>query len=200
MTSGRLVSALRIAAVALMLAYSGGAAAQDASGSSAAEPPPETPAPKSAPAPKKKAPASKKVTKPTPRGIYLSPITPVSPLVNVHDKVLLECRVQSELPQAIAARSYDVTMTEGTGAMKLDLRIIDVHAPSGGIFTGPKWITVEGRLIQGKTIKGSFIAKESSMASMSACGMLTKVIAVLADDIVAWLRHPAHDSNLGGAR
>ena len=137
---------------------------------------------------------------PVPTGIHLSPTTPVAPSVNVHDKVLDQCNLQTLLPQQIASRNPDIVLSDAPGAMKLELKIVDVHAPSGGVFSGPKWITVDGKLLQGKTVKGSFIAKETSMASMSACGMLSKVVTVLASDIAAWLAHPTKGATLGSAR
>ena len=147
------------------------------------------------PAPKPK--TSKPVVS---KGIHLSPVTPVAPSVHVHDKVLEECRLQSLLPQTIAERNSEIVLTEAGGSQRLELEIVDIHAPSGGWFSGPKWITVEGRLLQGKTVKGSFIAKETSMASATACGMLSKVITVLAGDIVSWLENPSKNAKLGSAR
>lgn len=132
--------------------------------------------------------------------IHLAPTAPVASTANVHQKTLDECRIQTLLPQSIAERSSDVELSDKPGAMKLELTIVDVHAPSGGWFSGPKWITVEGRLLQGKTVKGNFVAKETSMASASACGMLSKVILVLAGDIATWLQNPAKDARLGSAR
>ena len=145
---------------------------------------------------KSKAPASA----PSAKRIHLSPMTPLASTVNVHEKTLDECRIQTLLPQSIAERSPDVELTDAPGAMKLELKIVDVRAPSGGWFSGPKWITVDGRLLQGKTVKGDFVAKETSMASASNCGMLSKVILVMAGDIAAWLQNPAKGSRLGGAR
>jgi hypothetical protein len=166
-------------------------------------PPPEVPKPATpADAARPAAPASKPKSSKAPvsRGIHLSPVTPVAPAVHVHDKVLQECRLQSLLPQSIADRNSDIVLTEAGGSQRLDLKIVDIHAPSGGWFSGPKWITVEGRLLQGKTVKGSFIAKETSMASATACGMLSKVITVLAADIVYWLQNPTKNATLGSAR
>jgi hypothetical protein len=137
---------------------------------------------------------------PAAKGIHLSPMTPVAPSVHVHDKVLQECRLQSLLPQSIAERNSDVVLTESGGSQRLSLTIVDIHAPSGGWFSGPKWITVEGKLLSGKTVKGSFIAKETSMASATACGMLSKVITVLGGDIAYWLQNPTKNATLGSAR
>jgi hypothetical protein len=134
-----------------------------------------------------------------PSGIHLSPVTPIGATVTVHPKVLEECQLQSILPKEIAERNSDVVLSDAAGGTRLELKIVDVHAPSGGVFSGPKWITVDGRLLQGKTVKGSFIAKETSMASATACGMLSKVMVVLAGDIAEWLHNPSKDAHLGHA-
>ena len=194
----------------LVLALVPRAIAQDdpAAGAAAAQAPPEAapPTQKIGPgappaAPRSPAPPAKAKAKAAPaKGIHLSPVTPLAKTVNVHPKVLEECQLQSLLPQSIAERNPDVVLSDGAGAMKLELKIVDIHAPSGGFFSGPKWVTVDGRLMQGKTLKGSFVAKESSMGSATACGMLRKVIVVMAGDIAEWLHNPTKDAHLGRAR
>ena len=129
--------------------------------------------------------------------IHLARTTPLSAAVRAHDKVLEGCKLQTMLPQLIAERSSDVVLDDRAGGTRLELIITDVHAPSGGVFSGPKWITVEGKLVSGKTVKGDFLVKETSMASATACGMLTKVMTVIADDIAAWLRSPSKGARLG---
>lgn len=198
-----------LAALCLVLAAAREGRAQDAGPSDS---PPPTVAPLAVPpaapqakplgpgaVPAKK-PAAKAAAAAAAKGIHLSPITPVSPSVHVHEKVLAECRLQTLLPQLIAERNTDIVLSDAPGGQKLELKIVDIHAPSGGWFSGPKWVTVEGRLLQGKTVKASFIAKETSMASATACGMLQKVVTVLASDIAGWLQNPQKGSTLGSAR
>ena len=104
---------------------------------------------------------------------------------------------EGEVPERFVARA-------SLGNMRVDGAQYGAHltflAPSGGWFSGPKWITVEGKLLHGKTVKGSFIAKETSMASATACGMLSKVITVLAADIAYWMQNPTKNATLGSAR
>jgi hypothetical protein len=138
--------------------------------------------------------------KSAPAGITVARSTPISASVNVHDKTLEQCNLQTMLPQLISEKNADVQLSDKHGATHLDLRIVDIHAPSGGVFSGPKWVTVEGKLMAGKTVKGDFVAKETSMGSATACGMLSKVMAALAGDIAEWVRSPAKDARLGGAR
>lgn len=196
--------AATLAVVALLLASPTGAVAQEADSTApvSGKLPPNAapPAKKVGPGAPAAPAAAAKPAAPAGGGIHLSPTTPLAAGVVVHDKILSECRIQTDLPRAIAERNSDVVLSDKPGGRRLDLKIIDVQAPSGGWFSGPKWITVEGRLLRGKALEGSFIAKETSMASATACGMLGKVIRVLGDDIAAWLRHPAKNSKLGSAR
>jgi len=138
--------------------------------------------------------------KAAPSGIQLSRRTTVASGVNVHDKVLQECNLETMLPQLIAERNSEVHLVDTAGGTHLELRIVDVHAPNGGVFSGPKWLTVEGKLVSGKGVTGDFVAKESSMASATACGMLSKVMTVMAGDIATWLQSPTKGARLGHAR
>lgn len=157
--------------------------------------PPATVKP-SKPAPK---PAAKAAT-PVAKGIQLNRRATLASGVNVHDKVLEKCEIETTLPQLIAERNSEVTIVEKAGGTHLELRIVDIHAPSGGVFSGPKWITVEGKLLSGKTVKGTFTAKETSMGSAGTCGMLHKVMVTMSGDIAAWLINPSKDAKLGRAR
>lgn len=209
--SAALLAAIALTAPCFAVAQDEAAPSGDASGSSVTKPAmsqkvgpggtagdakPAGPSGEAKPA----APAKAKTKAAPAKGIHVAPVTPVAQSVRVHEKVLEQCRLQTLLPETIAQQNPEVVLSGGSGAMKLELTIIDIHAPSGGVFSGPKWMTVEGRLLQGKTVKGTFVAKETSMASASACGMLQKVTVVLAADIVAWLKNPQKGSKLGSAR
>ncbi len=139
---------------------------------------------------------STKTEKPATSGIQLARKATVSAGINVHDKVLAECNLETTLPQLVAEKSTKVTLVDSPSGTHLELRIVDIHAPNGGFFSGPKWITVEGKLLSGKTVKGDFTVKESSMASATACGMLSKVMTVIAEDIAAWLENPTKGARL----
>lgn len=141
-----------------------------------------------------KTPSSKTV--PT-KGIQLSRTAPLEPGINVHPEVLRECRIQTKLPQWIADRAPSVTLVDKAGGPnRLELKILDIHAPNGGMFSGPKWLVVEGRLFSGGVQKGNFTEKLSSMASTTACGMLDKVMRAMAVDIAGWIAHPTKNATL----
>jgi len=151
-------------------------------------------------------PAPRPVPQPQPRvevvvepGVHISPITPLAETVNVHAKVLEQCRLQTMLALLIAERHPEVVVSDADGQYRLELTIIDIRAPSGGIFSGRKSVTAEGVLFQGRSVIGSFVAKRSSLSS-TTCGMIANVIIVMAGDIAQFLYNPSHDARLGEAR
>lgn len=152
------------------------------------------------PAPPAKAKGKAAKAEPASKGIQVVRKATVAPSVNVHDNVLTQCQLETKLPEMIAQRNPSVTLSDSPSGTRLELRIVDIHAPNGGWFSGPKWMTVEGKLYAGKTLKGDFLAKQTSMASATACGMLDKVMTVMAGDIAAWLNNPTKGARLGSAR
>lgn len=192
-----------LVSLSFVVAFAMPVRAQDAAPSSdaaAAEAPAAPPKPSGSAGPAVTKPTPKRKASAAAKGYQLSRSAPVAGSANVHEKVLSECRIQTVLPEMIADRAPSITLVDKAGGSRLELKIVDIHAPSGGFFSGPKWITVEGRLFSGGTLKGNFLAKETSMASASACGMLHKVMTVLAGDIAAWLDNPQKNSRLGSAR
>ncbi|MBI4885408.1 MAG: hypothetical protein HY826_15285, partial [Actinobacteria bacterium] len=115
-------------------------------------------------------------------------------------KTIVDCRLQSLLPAAVAERNSKIVLTDLPAGKVLTLKIVDIEARSGGFFSGRKEITVEGRLTDAGKVKGTFTAKESSLGSVSNCGILEKAIRELAGDIGAWVDRPAMNSRLGNTR
>jgi hypothetical protein len=113
-----------------------------------------------------------------------------------------ECQVQTLVPQGIQQAGADVTLvdTPAKGGRWLELTISEVHAPGGGLFSGPKWLTVAGTLYdRGKTI-GSFRAKRLTTGMRSTCGSLAKIAQVIGQDIAGWLTAPSMNAEIGDAR
>ena len=75
-----------------------------------------------------------------------------------------------------------------------------MHALGGGPFSGPKWMTVEGKLYDKGKLIGSFRAKRLSTAVKSTCGTLARISQAIGQDIAAWLQAPSMDAELGDAR
>ena len=111
-----------------------------------------------------------------------------------------QCQLQTRIPEAIAANSAEVELVDGEG--ELALEITEVHAPGGWVFSGPKWIQVNGRLTrEGKVL--AFRAKRFSAFNPFAggtCGILASISRAIGSDIAAWLENPTPNAELGDAR
>jgi len=127
---------------------------------------------------------------------------PIAPNAGASLPVQQECQLQALVPQAIQTAGGDVTLVDAPakGGRWLELTISEVHAPGGGLFSGPKWMTVSGTLRdRGKTI-GSFRAKRLSTGMRSTCGSLAKIATVVGQDIAGWLAAPSMNAEIGDAR
>ena len=125
--------------------------------------------------------------------------TPYAPGALV-PRVQDECSLDTQIPTTLAAATGELRTVEKLGkGRRLELTIQDVHAPGGGAFSGPKWVTLRGELRDGDKLLGSFVAKRQTVFGGGTCGMLQKVIDAIAGDVAAWLAAPSTDARLGNA-
>jgi hypothetical protein len=127
---------------------------------------------------------------------------PIAPSAGASGPVQQECQLQTLVPQGIQQAGADVTLVDAPakGGRWLELTISEVHAPGGGPFSGPKWMTVSGTLRDRGKVIGSFRAKRISTGPRSTCGSLAKIATVLGQDIAAWLAAPSMNAEIGDAR
>jgi hypothetical protein len=127
----------------------------------------------------------------------------------VPEKVRAQCALETGIPKAIAAASTDVELVSGkvnrAQGRALEITIHDVHAPGGGVFSGPKWGNVTGELYENGKLIGSFRARRSTMGGawgmfMGSCSILDRVSKALGQDIATFLTAPRLDAALGEAR
>jgi hypothetical protein len=126
---------------------------------------------------------------------------PILPSAGATSAVQSECQLQTLVPQAIQQAGADVTLVDAPakGGRWLELAISEVHAPGGGPFSGPKWMTVTGTLRDRGKVIGSFRAKRVTTGVRSTCGSLAKVATVIGRDIAAWLAAPSMNAEIGDA-
>jgi hypothetical protein len=125
---------------------------------------------------------------------------------DVRDIIKKECKLQTRLPGFIKSAGAEVTLVDrlsGEGE-RLELSISEVHAPSGGVFSGPKWIEVTGTL-KGAGAPKHFRAKRFSTGGAfgqfkGTCAIIGRATKVVGMDIAAWLREPTDGAELGDAR
>jgi hypothetical protein len=126
----------------------------------------------------------------------------ILPTAGATSAVQSECGLQTAVPQAVAQAAADVTLVDAPAKSGrwLELSISEVHAPGGGMFSGPKWMAVSGKLHDRGKVIGSFRAKRVSTSARSTCGSLAKIATVIGQDIAAWLSAPSMNAELGDAR
>ena len=121
-----------------------------------------------------------------------------------------QCQLQSKVPEFIQqAAGSSVELVDGALDRKkgrvLELEITEVHAPGGGGFSGPKWMSVKGELYdKGKQI-GSFRAKRYSTGGAFAgfkgtCSIIGRCTKAIGADVASWLGAPTPNAELGDAR
>jgi len=127
---------------------------------------------------------------------------PIAPNAGASPAVQQECQLQTLVPQGIQQAGADVTLVDAPakGGRWLELSISEVHAPGGGPFSGPKWISVSGTLHDRGKVIGSFRAKRVTTGARSTCGSLAKIATVIGQDIAAWLTAPSMNAEVGDAR
>ena len=84
---------------------------------------------------------------------------------------------------------------------RLTLVTQTLHTVAGGIWTGPKWVVIEGTLTEdGRTI-GTFEGRRQSIrGAFGSCKTVRELGEAVADDILGWLEAPKMNSKLGDAR
>jgi len=120
-----------------------------------------------------------------------------------------ECTLQTRVPAFIQEFAPDVQLVDGPLPTKsgraLELSIIEVHAPGGGVFSGPKWMAVYGKLWDAGKLVGSFRAKRFTTggafgAFKGTCSILGRCAKAIGMDVGKWLEKPTMDAELGDAR
>ncbi len=106
------------------------------------------------------------------------------------------------MPTAIQQAGADVQLVgaPNKAGRVLELAISELHAPGGGLFSGPKWMAVEGKLYEKGKLTGSFRAKRLSTAVKSTCGTLARISQTIGQDAAASLQAPSMNAELGDAR
>jgi hypothetical protein len=82
----------------------------------------------------------------------------------------------------------------------MTLEITHMRVTGGGVYSGPKVMTVEGELLRDGKVEGSFTARRGSMRRARACKLLEADERTIAKDILEWLKSPSMDAKLGDAK
>ncbi|MBB3167147.1 hypothetical protein [Simiduia aestuariiviva] len=126
----------------------------------------------------------------------------------VRKAVVDECELQNKVPAFLAkfARK-SVSLVDGdlsaTGR-RLEMEIVSANASGGGAWSGAKSMTVEGKLYEGDTLIGDFVATRYSTGGVFAgfkgtCSIVGRCAKSIAKDISEWLQNPTKGAYLGDA-
>ena len=137
--------------------------------------------------------------------VQVRSVAGVATTSTIPPNVKRECNIQNELPAAVVANAADAKLVPGKpkSGLYLDLVFTYVHAPGGGMFSGPKWLEARGTLQRGEKKLRSFRVKRISSGRgpfSRTCATLAKVTNVMGQDIAGWLADESAGSLLGDAR
>jgi hypothetical protein len=135
---------------------------------------------------------------------------PFASTAQVPPAVKEQCQLETKLPEFLSqAAGGSVQRVDGALNRKvgrvLEMEITEVHAPGGGAFSGPKWMSVKGELYdRGKQI-GSFRAKRVTTggafgAFKGTCSIIGRCSKAIGEDIARWLAAPTQNAEIGDAR
>jgi hypothetical protein len=135
--------------------------------------------------------------------VQVRSVAGVATTSTVPPKVKQECNIQQDLSASVVANAPNAKLVQKkpSSGLYLDLVVTEVHAPGGGMFSGPKWIAARGTLQRGEKKLRSFRAKRMSGGPFtSTCGMLAKATNAMGLDIAGWLADENAGSLLGDAQ
>ena len=122
-----------------------------------------------------------------------------------NENIRRECTWNTTMPVYLAKESGGrVKVAEQSLDKVMDTKLVLVathlHAIGGGGWTGPKWLVLEGKLMEGDKLLGNFEARRQTIrGSMRSCGTLESLSEDIADDILEWLKAPGLNAKLGDA-
>lgn len=121
------------------------------------------------------------------------------------ENIRRECTWNTTMPQYLAKKSDGrVQVAEkniDTAAdKKLMLVATHLHVIGGGPWSGPKWLVLEGKLLEKGKLIGNFEARRQTIGgSLKTCGTLESLSEEIGDDILEWLKNPGLNAKLGDA-
>jgi hypothetical protein len=129
---------------------------------------------------------------------------------DVPKAVLDECKLENELPDAVAAKAKEsgvaITFADkvtGSEAGKtLQMEIADVVADGNAFIGHRKAMTVKGKLYEKGAVIASFKDRRTSMGGAFGnfkgnCAVLERTAKAIGEDIGQWLAAPKMDAKLG---
>ena len=131
---------------------------------------------------------------------------PIAENVDVSQAVRNECQLGEKVSTFLAQFASNVTVSDdATKGRYLRMEITEVVATGGGAWSGPKWMTVKGTLLENDKAIASFRAKRYSTGGAfggfkGTCSIIGRCTKAIAEDIANWLKSPVDGAELGDAQ
>lgn len=124
--------------------------------------------------------------------------------------VKAECDLETKIPNYVFAEAKGevegLTFVDKPGAGRtLSMTIKSVAGAGGGAWSGPKQITIEGKLTEKNKVVGTFVGTRVSGGGAfggykGTCKILDRCAKALGKDVAGWLLEPTMNARLGDAR
>jgi hypothetical protein len=131
---------------------------------------------------------------------------PIAENVDVSQAVRNECQLGEKVSTFLAQSASNVTVSDDSKMGRyLRMEITEVVATGGGAWSGPKWMTVKGTLLENDKAIASFRAKRYSTGGAfggfkGTCSIIGRCTKAIAEDIAEWLKNPVDGAELGDAQ
>ena len=137
--------------------------------------------------------------------IGIPKVVPVAEGVQVSDAVKNECQLGEKVSEFLLHDANVKVSDNPNEGRYLDMSITEVFAAGGGAWSGPKWMTVSGTLMENGKKVAAFRAKRFSTGGAfggfkGTCSIIGRCTKAIAEDIAAWLKNPIDGAQLGDAR
>lgn len=122
-----------------------------------------------------------------------------------NEDVRKECNWNTTMPRYLAEESKGrVIVAENKSNTNTGKRLVlvatNLHTLGGGGWTGPKWLVLEGKLMDGDKLLGNFeVRRQTIGGSFRGCSTLESLSEEISDDILEWLKAPGLNAKLGDA-
>lgn len=131
--------------------------------------------------------------------------------LSVPQAVKTECMLESKIPEFVEAAakgqfdSVNLVNQVPNGGKNLTMKIVGINATGGGAWSGPKSVTIEGKLHDKGKVVGTFKATRYSGggafgAYKGTCSILNRCAKTLGEDVARWLQDPVDGARLGDSK
>lgn len=129
-------------------------------------------------------------------------VVPYDESANIRQAIKDECKLGERLVKYLtkyAKKTVAVSTTPKKGQY-LNMRITNVYAKGGGLYSGAKWMEVKGTLMKNGKAGPSFRAKRITTRGARACSSAAACAKAIGKDISVWLKNPVDGASLGDAK